>query len=82
MLLHRIGQTFDHFVPDLKSTIDSMPDYRRNRATYEMSEIILAAVIMFLFKEGSRNQMNEDREEDQFRANYETLFGLKLPHTA
>ena len=29
-----------------------------------MSEIILAAVIMFLFKEGSRNQMNEDREED------------------
>ena len=53
-----------------------MPDYRGKRATYEMSEIILAAVIMFLFKEGSRNQMNEDREEDQFRANYETLFGL------
>ena len=44
-----------------------MPDYRGKRATYEMSEIILAAVIMFLFKEGSRNQMNED-EEDQFRA--------------
>ena len=82
MLLHRIDQTFDHFVPDLENTLDSMPDYRGKRATYEMSEIILAAVIMFLFKEGSRNQMNEDREEDQFRANYETLFGLKLPHTA
>ena len=82
LLLHRIDQTFDHFVPDLKKTLDSMPDYRGKRATYEMSEIILAAVIMFLFKEGSRNQMNEDREEDQFRANYETLFGLKLPHTA
>ncbi len=59
-----------------------MPDYRGNRASYEMSEIILAAVMMFLFKEGSRNQINEDREEDQFRANYKALFGLKLPHTA
>ena len=57
-----------------------MPDYRGNRASYEMSEIILAAVMMFLFKEGSRNQINEDREEDQFRANYKALFGLKLPH--
>ena len=80
LLLHRIAQTFDHFVPDLKETLDSIPDYRGKRARYEMSEIILAAVIMFLFKEGSRNQMNEDGEEDQFRANYKILFGLNLPH--
>ena len=60
-----------------------MPDYRGKRATYSMSvQIVLAAVTMFLFKEGSRKQMNEDREEDQFRSNYKTLFGLKLPHTA
>ena len=45
-----------------------------------MSEIILSAVSLFLFKEGSRNQMNEDREEQQFRVNYKVLFGLKLPH--
>ena len=57
-----------------------MPDYRGKHGTYDMSEIVLAAVIMFLFKEGSRNQMNEDREEEQFRTNYKTLFGLKLPH--
>ena len=82
MLLHRIAQTFDHFVPDLKEVLDSMPDYRGDRATYRMSEIVLAAVFMFLSKEGSGNQMNEDREEDQFRSNYKTLFGLRLPHTA
>ena len=82
MLLHRIAQTFDHFVTDLKETLDSMPDYRGKRSTYSMSEIVLAAVTMFLFKEGSRNQLNEDREEDQFLANYKALFGLKLPHTA
>ncbi len=59
LLLHRIAQTFDHFVPDLKETLDSIPDYRGKRARYKMSEIILAAVIMFLFKEGS--QPNERR---------------------
>jgi hypothetical protein len=57
-----------------------MPDYRGKRATYRMSEIVLAGVTMFLFKEGSRNQLNEDREEDQFRRNYKTMFGLRLPH--
>ncbi|MFT4566377.1 MAG: hypothetical protein ACI9FN_001332, partial [Saprospiraceae bacterium] len=57
-----------------------MPDYRGKRATYSMSEIVLAGVTMFLFKEGSRNQLNEDREEDQFRRNYKTMFGLRLPH--
>ena len=57
-----------------------MPDYRGKRGTYDMSEIVLAAVMMFLFKEGSRNQMNEDREEAQFRSNYKLIFGLRLPH--
>lgn len=80
LLLLRIARTIDHFFPDWKETLNSIPDYRGNRATYEMAEIILASVFMFLFKEGSRNQMNEDREVGQFEANYKTLFGLKLPH--
>jgi len=45
-----------------------------------MAEVILAAIMMFLFKECSRNQMNEDREEEIFGYNYKKLFGLKLPH--
>lgn len=80
MLLCRIAQTIDHFIPDWKDRLDSIPDYRGNRAVYKMSEIVLAAVVLFLFKEESRNQMNEDSEEDQFRENYKSLFGLKLPH--
>ena len=80
MLLHRISQTIDHFIPEWKAKFDSLADYRGKRARYQMSEIIMAAVAMFLFKAGSRNQINEDREEDQFRANYKTIFGLNLPH--
>jgi hypothetical protein len=78
--LYRIKQTIDHFIPDWRVTFDSIADYRGNRATYGMSEILMASVFMFLFKQGSRNQMNEDREEAQFKSNYKALFGLKLPH--
>ncbi len=35
---------------------------------------------MFLFKEGSRNAMNNDRQEGKFRANYVKLFKMSLPH--
>ena len=80
LLLHRISQTIDHFIPDLNQTFNGIADYREGRATYEMSEIMMAAIFMFLFKQGSRNQTNEDREEAQFRPNYKFIFGLKLPH--
>ena len=78
--MHRIKQTIDHFIPDWKEKFDAIPDYRGNRTTYGMSEIILASVFLFLLKKGSRNQLNEDRVEEQFKSNYEALFGLKLPH--
>ena len=35
---------------------------------------------MFVFKEGSRNAMNNDREKERFRKNYQTLFKMRLPH--
>ncbi len=52
----------------------------RGKSDYELAEIITAAIAMFLFKEGSRNAFNNDREEGEFKANYEKLFKLKLPH--
>ncbi|MEA2022391.1 MAG: hypothetical protein U9N08_07950, partial [Candidatus Caldatribacteriota bacterium] len=52
----------------------------RRKSDYELAEIITAAVGMFLFKEGSRNAFNNDRQEGEFKTNYEKLFKLKLPH--
>jgi hypothetical protein len=52
----------------------------RGKSDYELAEIINAAVAMFIFKEGSRNAFNNDRQEGKFKANYEKLFKLKLPH--
>jgi len=35
---------------------------------------------MFLFKTGSRNEYNQKREDQQFKKNYQKLFGLPMPH--
>ena len=35
---------------------------------------------MFLFKEGSRNAFNNDRQEGRFQKNYEECFKMRLPH--
>jgi len=35
---------------------------------------------MFLFKQGSRNSLNNKRRESAFTANYEQCFGVRLPH--
>ncbi len=40
----------------------------------------MAGVAMYLFKKGSRNAMNNERDEAQFRKNYEQLFKTRLPH--
>ena len=40
----------------------------------------MAAITLFMFKQGSRNAYNHDRNDKQFQENYEKLFAMKLPH--
>ena len=35
---------------------------------------------MFIFKEGSRNAFNNDRNEGRFKTNYMNIFNQRLPH--
>ena len=41
---------------------------------------MLGGLSLFLFKEGSRNQLNNHRRDSHFSAHYHQLFGMKLPH--
>lgn len=50
------------------------------RHDYTITEILLGAIFMFICKEDSRNAFNNDRDTPAFAANYETLFGKRLPH--
>lgn len=52
---------------------------KRKRRDYQVSELVTGAIAMFLFKETSRNALNNDRSE-HFRNNYFKIFKLRLPH--
>jgi hypothetical protein len=45
-----------------------------------MEEIVMGAISIFLFKLGSRNNLNNKRREEPFVENYFQTFGLRLPH--
>ena len=59
--------------------MDGLVDPRKRR-DYAVSELVTAALMMFIFRQGSRNQMNLCRKEKRFRRNYRRLFKLRLPH--
>lgn len=45
-----------------------------------MAELITACIALFIFKQGSRNAFNNQRQEHKFSAQYRKLFKLRLPH--
>ncbi len=60
---------------------DLVKDTRRIKSTtYSIPELVLACVYMYMMRSGSRNSINGDGQFDQFKRNYRTVFGLKLPH--
>ncbi len=78
-LVHQLYQTITHFFPDLYERIGALTDCRR-KSTYELTEIIMAGIALFLFKKGSRNAFNNQRDEKRFEKNYRRLFKCRRPH--
>lgn len=78
-LIYWLVKTIDHFFPTLFSELKKVKDPRK-QFDYTMEEILFAAFALFLFKKGSRNAMNMEREEEDFVDNYTKLFHLRLPH--
>ena len=64
--------------PRLFELMSSIAD-KRKRRDYQVSELVMGAISMFLFKETSRNAFNNDRAA-RFKANYFKVFRLRLPH--
>jgi hypothetical protein len=78
-IVFRLYKTIDHYFPDLFEKMRQIEDYRKKRG-YELAELIMAAIAMFIFKKGSRNAFNNERNEAQFRNNFQRLFKARLPH--
>lgn len=52
----------------------------RSRSDYELSEILMAGIAMFIFQQGSRDAFNNLRREAKFAEHYRCLFKQRLPH--
>jgi hypothetical protein len=79
-IVYQIVHTIATYFPDLFERLRDIEDVRNKASEYEQAELLAACLAMFLFKEGSRNAMNNDRQDEIFRKNYQTLFHMRLPH--
>jgi hypothetical protein len=72
-------KTIEHFFPDLLERLRQLEDCRR-KSDYALSELLMAGIALFVFQQGSRNALNNQRQEAKFKKHYQRLFKLRLPH--
>ena len=78
-VLHELFKTIHHFFPDLFDQLRQLEDCRQ-QSDYTLVEILMAGIALFVFQQGSRNALNNKRDEKKFKNHYERLFKLRLPH--
>jgi hypothetical protein len=78
-VLYELCKTIHHVFPNLFDQLRQVEDCRQ-KSDYTLVEILLAGIMLFVFQEGSRNALNNKRDEKKFRKHYERLFKLRLPH--
>ena len=76
-LLHLIG-TLERYFPELEQKLNGLSDSRKYYE-YEVRELIIGCIGMFLFKRGSRNNTNQTFK-GRFTVNFERIFHVRLAH--
>jgi hypothetical protein len=75
-----IYKTIKCYFPSLFDDLKEIEDPRTKKGDYEIAELVTACIAMFIFKQGSRNEFNQLREEKNFMENFKRIFKMKLPH--
>ncbi len=57
-IVYHIIQAIYTYMPDLFDRLRDIDDVRKKASEYEQAELLTACLAMFVFKEGSRNAMN------------------------
>jgi hypothetical protein len=79
IILSCIRKVISSRFPELFDKFNNLTDSRKHQE-YSMAEIVTGALLMYIFKETSRNAYNNDLREDCFRKNVFKYFRLNLPH--
>ncbi len=77
-LIFEIAKIVKHHFPDFYQNLEKLENPRK-QSHYDIDEIIFAAISMFLFKSGSRNNYDNFRKTGKFVKNFYKVFGLRLP---
>ncbi|MCF6333289.1 MAG: hypothetical protein L3J11_08390 [Draconibacterium sp.] len=77
---YQTGKIIHSSFPGLADKIMQPGDLRK-RKDYLLAELVMGGVMLFVFKEGSRNAFDNDRKESVFRKDYQRAFKLRLPST-
>jgi hypothetical protein len=76
-LVCRLAVTINRHFPDLYRRISELPDYRK-RPEYEVIELIVSGLLVFLFKQKSRNQADNTAKNLDYQDNIKSIFGIKV----
>lgn len=79
IIVRQMVRTIWQYFPRLFEDLAELEDPRKRRY-YSMAELLMGCIALFLFKQGSRNALNNQRTEANFRRNYQRLLGVSLPH--
>lgn len=78
-IVYQLYNILLHHFPDFFDKLLGITDFRK-KTNYPLSDLLMACISMFLFKKGSRNAANNERNESQFKTNYEKVFKVRMPH--
>lgn len=76
-LVCRLAVSIKHHFPDFYRQISELPDYRK-RPKYEARELIVSGLLVFLFKQKSRNQADNTAKNYDYQDNIKSIFGIKV----
>jgi len=76
-LISRLAIVINHHFPDFYQQITQLEDYRK-RPHYQVKELIVSGLLMFLFKQQTRNQADNNSKKHEYQDNINRFFGIRV----
>lgn len=76
-LISQLSVVIQRKFPELYDELSKLPDYRK-KPRYEVRELIVSGLLMFLFRQKSRNQADNKSKNLDYQDNVKKFFGIKV----
>ncbi len=76
-LISRLAIVINHHFPDLYRQLSALGDYRKH-PHYQVKELIVSGLLMFLFKQKTRNNADNSAKNLDYQDNIKHIFGIRV----